>query len=235
MFDEKRRRFLRQAGLGLAAAGAGGLVLRADARPTPPAPDAAEAARALLQAPATQASPPAPGALRKTAPMPFGPAYKQGAPFRAKLCPPFEPGTPFVLSGRVWAFDTKRPLAGVVLDFWHVDHRGNYSAGDGDFRNRGRLMTNEAGYYELESVRPVPYQPNAAGAPDFWRCAHFHLLAASPGYKQLVTEIHFTDDPKGKTDGMYRPELAVTPLRRGEGGRHFETAAFDIVLEREGA
>jgi len=234
MFDGKRREFLRQTGLGLAAAGAAGLVLRADARPTPPAPDAAEAGRVLLQMSATPQAAVAPkGELQTTAPMPFGPWYKQGAPFRAKLSPPFEPGTPFVLSGRVWAFDTKRPLAGVVLDVWHVDHRGNYSAGDGDFRNRGRLVSNEAGHYELESVRPVPYQPNAAAAPAFWRCAHFHLLAAAPGYKQLVTEIHFHDDPKGKTDRMFTPALAVTPERREAHGKQFETAVFDIVLERE--
>ena len=203
-------------------------------RPTPPAPDAEEAGRALLRMAATpQAAAAAKGELKATAPMPFGPWYKQGAPFRAKISPPFEPGTAFVMSGRVWAFDTKWPLAGVVLDVWHVDHRGNYSGGDGDFRNRGRLVTNEAGYYEFESIRPVPYQPNAAAAPNFWRCAHFHLLAAAPGYKQLVTEIHFRDDPKGKTDQMFRPDLAVAPERREVNGRPFEAAVFDIVLERE--
>lgn len=233
MVDEKRRRFLRQTGWGLAAAGVGGLVLRADATPTPRIAHAEEAGRALFQTSAAKEMIAAQGELKKTAAMPFGPWYKQGAPFRAKISPPFEPGTPFVMSGRVWAFDTKRPLPGVVLDVWHVDHQGNYSPGDGDFKNRGRLVTNEAGYYEFESVRPVPYQPNAAGSPDFWRCAHFHLLAACPGYKQLVTEIHFHDDPKRKTDQMFRPELAVTPERREAGGKHFEAAVFDIVLERE--
>ncbi|MDQ3803943.1 MAG: hypothetical protein M3416_08965 [Acidobacteriota bacterium] len=234
MVDEQRRNFLRRTGLGLAAAGAAGLVLRADAPPTPPSPRDEEAGRVLVQmgAPA-QGAAAAAGELKKTAAMPFGPWYKQGAPFRAKLSPPFEPGTPFVMTGRVWAFDTKRPLAGVVLDVWHVDHQGRYSAGDGDFKNRGRLVTNEAGYYEFESVRPVPYQPNPAGSPDFWRCAHFHLIASGPGYKQLVTELHFHDDPKRKIDGMFRPELAVTVERREANGKHFEAAVFDIVLERE--
>jgi catechol 1,2-dioxygenase len=236
MINENRRRFLRQTGVGLAAAGATGLVLRADARPTPPAPHAEEAGRVLIQlGPAPKELPAAQGPLKKTAEMPYGPAYRQGAPFRAKLSPPFEPGTYFLLSGRVWAFDTKRPLAGVVLDFWHVDNQGRYSAGGGDFKNRGRLVTAEDGSYELESIRPVPYQPDAQGSPQFWRCAHFHLLAARPGYKTLVTEIHFRDDPKQKVDGMYRAELAVQPERRTAAGQPYEQAVFDIVLEPEAA
>jgi catechol 1,2-dioxygenase len=234
MINESRRRFLRQTGVGLAAAGAAGLVLRADARPTPPAPHGEGAGRVLLQlGPPPQQPAVAPGELKKTAEMPYGPAYKQGAPFRAKLSPPFEPGTPFILRGRVWAFDTRRPLAGVVLDFWHVDHQGRYSADDGNFRNRGRLLTSEAGAYELESIKPVPYQPDAAGFPQLWRCAHFHFVANAPGYKQLVTEIQFHDDPRRKSDGAFRPELAVAPERRESHGRHYETAVFDIVLEPE--
>ena len=44
----------------------------------------------------------------------------------------------FILSGRVWALDTKRPLPGVVLDFWTIDMQEKYSDGVTDFRNRGR-------------------------------------------------------------------------------------------------
>ena len=236
MINQGRRKFLQQAGVGMATVGVAGLVLRADARPTPQGPHADEAGPVRLQlGPAVMELATPRGELKKTADMPYGPWYKQGAPFRAKLSPPFEPGTPFVLTGRVWALDTRRPLAGVVLDFWHVDHQGQYSAGDGDFKNRGRLVTSETGSYELESIRPVPYQPNPTGAPDFWRCAHFHLLAVCPGYKQLVTEIHFQDDPRRKTDQMFRPELAVAAERREANGRHYEAAVFDIVLEREAA
>lgn len=132
-----------------------------------------------------------------------------------------------------WAFDTKRPLPGVVLDFWHVDSNEKYSDGVTDFRNRGRLVTSETGYYEVEGIRPIPYRPNPSN-PNFWRCAHFHLLAVCPGYKPLVTEIHFKDDPK-MSDSMYRPENAIAPVKRTVNGASFETAVFDIVLERETA
>lgn len=228
-----RRDFLQRTVVGLAGVGAAGLVLRSDAQPTLATVSGDEANRVLIQMGAI----PKEGAsakveLKRVTPVSFGPWYRPGAPFRAKLSLPGEPGTPFVLSGRAWAFDTKRPLAGVVLDLWHVDMQEKYSDGVTDFRNRGRLVTSETGYYELESIRPIPYRPNPSG--NFWRCAHFHLLAVCPGYKPLVTEIHFKEDPK-MSDSMYRPENAIAPEKRTVNGASFETGVFDIVLEREAA
>src|SRR5215218_1348744 len=122
----KRREFI-----GLAAAGAAGLILRADAMPTRAVAGAdEEAGRVLIQmGPPSKELAKAPGELKKITPIVYGPFYRAGAPFRGKLCPPGEPGTPFVLSGRVWAFDTKRPLPGAVLDIWHVDMKEKYSDG----------------------------------------------------------------------------------------------------------
>ena len=232
MMNSKRREFLQQSGMSLAAVGVAGLVLRADALPTRAAPSEGEAGRVLIQMePPPKELTKASGELKKITPVVHGPFYRPGAPFRGKLCPPGEPGTTFVLTGRVWAFDTKRPLPGVVLDIWHVDMREQYSDGVKDLRNRGRLVSSETGAYEVESIRPIPYRPNPSGAPDFWRCAHFHLLAVLPGYKPLVTEIHFKDDPK-KTDQMYRPENAIAVERHTANGKTFETGVFDIVLER---
>jgi protocatechuate 3,4-dioxygenase beta subunit len=170
--------------------------------------------------------------LKKVTPQPYGPFYRAGSPFRGKLSVVGEPGTTFVLSGRVWAYDSKRPLPGVVLDFWHVDINEKYSNGTTDFRNRGRLVSSETGYYELESIRPIPYRPNPTGAPDFWRCAHFHLVAICPGYQPLVTEIHFQNDAK-RNDPMYRVENAIAVEERSVNGKSFQTGVFDVVLERE--
>ncbi|MEW6129427.1 MAG: hypothetical protein AB1757_20470 [Acidobacteriota bacterium] len=235
MPDKNRRLFLQQSGLGLAAVSVAGWVLRTDARPTPASVLEDGAERVLIQmGAASKENIMATGELKKITPVSIGPAYKPGAPFRGKLCSPFEPGTPFVMTGRVWSFDSKRPLPGVVLDFWHVDNQGVYSNGNGDFKNRGRLLSSENGYYEFESIRPVPYQPNPSDAK-FWRCAHFHLMAVCPGYKPLITEIHFKDDPKQKMDSMYRTELAVAPDKRVVNGKTIETAVFDIVLERDGS
>jgi len=227
MFDGKRRKFLQHGAAGLAAAGVSGLVLRSDAQPTREiSRDGAD--QILIQMGAAPQDVPTKPDLKKVTPQPYGPFYRTGAPFRGKLSLPGEPGTTFVLSGRVWAFDTKRPLAGAVLDFWHVDMNEKYSNGTTDFRNRGRLVSSESGLYELESIRPIPYRPDPNG--NFWRCAHFHLLAVCPGYQPLVTEIHFQGDPK-KSDPMYRIENAITVEERNVNGKTFQAGVFDIVLE----
>jgi len=224
MVDSTRRSFLKRTAVGLAAAGVSGLVLRSDAQPT----QQVNRDMVLVQLGSATQEVAAKADLKRTTPQPYGPFYRTGAPFRGKLSLPGEPGTTFILSGRVWAFDTKRPLPGAVLDFWHVDMQEKYSNGTTDFRNRGRLISSETGQYELESIRPIPYRPNPTGAPEFWRCAHFHLVAIAPGYQPLVTEIHFQGDPK-KSDPMYRIENAIAVETR----KGFESGVFDIVLERE--
>ncbi len=233
MAKATRRNFLVNTGLGLAGIGSAGLLLRTGASPTLATVSGEEANRVLIQMGTIPAEAVAAKVdLKPVIPMSYGPWYKAGAPFRAKLSLPGEPGTTFVLSGRVWAFDTKRPLPGVVLDFWHVDMQEQYSDGVTDFRNRGRLISSENGYYELESIRPIPYRPNPKSSPNFWRCAHYHLAAFCPGYEPLVTEIHFKDDPK-MSDSMYRPENAIAPEKRSVNGATFETALFDVVLKRQ--
>ncbi len=235
MNETTRRSFLQQTGLGLTGLSVATLVLPANTHPTLATVSGEDANRVLIQMGAIPKEPASPrNALKRITPISYGPWYRQGAPFRAKLSTPGEPGTTFILSGRAWAFDTKRPLPGVVLDFWHVDLQEKYSDGVTDFRNRGRLVTAESGYYEVESIRPIPYRPNPSGSPSFWRCAHFHLLAVCPGYKPLVTEIHFKEDPK-MSDSMYRPENAIAPEKRTVNGASFEVGVFDIVLERETA
>jgi catechol 1,2-dioxygenase len=234
MLDLTRRTFLQQSAIGLATIGVSGLVLNCNAQPTQEV-NHARSDRILIQmGPAQQESITAKGELKKVIPQPYGPFYRAGAPFRGKLSLPGEAGTTFVLSGRVWAYDTKRPLPGVVLDFWHVDLQEKYSNGTTDFRNRGRLVSSETGQYELESIRPIPYRPNPTGAPDFWRCAHFHLVAICPGYQPLVTEIHFQGDSK-KNDPMYRLENAIVVEDRSVNGKTFQTGVFDVVLEPESA
>ena len=231
MFDSTRRAFLQQTAMGLATVGASGLLLHCDAQPTQEI-NRNHSDQVLIQMGPGQPAPPPTAELKKTTPQPYGPFYRTGAPFRGKLSLPGEPGTLFILSGRVWAFDTKRPLPGAVLDFWHVDMQEKYSNGTTDFRNRGRLVSSETGYYELESIRPIPYRPNPTGAPDFWRCAHYHVVAACPGYQPLVTEIHFQGDPK-RSDPMYRIENAIAPEDKKINGTSFQTGVFDLVLERE--
>ncbi len=119
MTELTRRDFLKQASLGLAATGVARLVLRAEATPTAASKNI-EISETVLQ---QMGEPPVPimmqDNIKPTQKSQLGPFYRAGAPFRAKVTPPFEPGTVLIVAGRVWGHDTKKPLSGAVLDVWH--------------------------------------------------------------------------------------------------------------------
>ena len=223
----KRREFIQQSGLGLALAGASALVLRSDAMPTPRSPDADEA-ETLFQETLGAYRPDDKSDLKPTVSRELGPFYRKGAPYRAKLTPPFEPGTVLVVTGRIWSFATKKPLANASLDLWQVDNQTkDYSNGNGDFKNRARLIADETGAYEFETVHPVSYSPG----PNFWRSPHVHFIAAAAGHKQLVSELFFKGDEKQDIDSLFHPSLAMTVQAKTVNGQRYEAVVFDIVLE----
>ena len=222
----KRRVFLQQTGFGLAMIGASGLVLRSDARPTPRSHDAAEAEMLFKEVSGVELDDKTD--LKPTVSRELGPFYRSGSPYRAKLTPPFEPGTVLVVTGRIWSFETKKPVAGAALDLWQVDNQtADYSAGNGDFKNRARLVTDESGAFEFETVHPIPYTPG----PNFWRSPHIHFIATAAGHKRLVSEMFFKGDAKQDIDQLFHPALAVPVVKKSINTKDYETAIFDIVLE----
>ena len=206
MFDSTRRAFLQQTAMGLATVGATGLILRCDAQPT----QEINRNHVLIQMGPTPAAVTPTAELKKITPQPYGPFYRTGAPFRGKLSLPGEPGTTFILSGRVWAFDTKRPLPGAVLDFWHVDMQEKYSNGVSDFRNRGRLVSSETGYYELESIRPIPYRPDPTG-----RFLAVRALSSRRGLSRLPATRY--RDPFSRRSQAKRSDVSSGERDRGRG------------------
>jgi len=224
----KRRDFLQQTGFGLAMIGASGLVLRSDARPTPRSLDASDAETLFEEISNLRLDDKKD--LKPTVSRDLGPFYRTGAPYRAKLTPPFEPGAVLVVTGRIWSFETKKPIAGAALDLWQVDNQtADYSKGGGDFKNRARLVTDETGAFEFETVHPIPYNPS----PDFWRSPHIHFIATAARHKTLVSEMFFKGDAKQDIDRLFHPSLAVAVEKKKINGKDYETAVFDIVLEIE--
>jgi catechol 1,2-dioxygenase len=143
---------------------------------------------------------------------------------------PLEPGIVLVVTGRVWSFGTKRPLPNAMLDLWQVDNQTrDYSNGGGEFKNRARLLTDENGAYEFETVHPVPYQPG----PNFWRSPHVHFIATAASHKRLVSELFFKGDEKQDIDQLFHSSLAMPVQSRAVKGQRFETVVFDIVLEAD--
>lgn len=225
---------------GLAAAGAAGLTLRADALPTLPSGDllhypelkvlCGECEDSLLPGQAGLTLPPG---ARPTEDNILGPYFREGAPFRAKITPPLIKGTTLVIRGRVWGFDTKKPLANALLDIWQADANGRYDNDDpkkppakGVYVNRARVLTDETGYYEYETVHPGPYQTG----PTAWRPSHIHYIARKAGYATLVTQLYFKGDRYNATDEFIKPSLIITLDQARTAGGAIETGVFDVVL-----
>lgn len=230
MSAPSRREFLRGSALGLSA-GLGVLLLRADAQPTEASGTAGDYLAFLQQEQPRAAAPAA-----KWAPTEdniLGPFYRPGAPFRGKITPPLEPGDVLLISGRVWAFDTKKPLVNAIVEIWQANAKGRYDNDDprnppakNVFKNRARLITDETGYYEYETIKPGYYQIG----PDAWRPSHIHYLVRAKGYKELVTQLYFKGSKYNDSDQFIKQSLIIDVNRVKVDDRAYDVGVFDIVL-----
>jgi len=236
MSNLTRRQLIRQSLSGLAAGGIASLTLRADAGPTDATPDVHEY-RAFLDDSGIPQVQPA-GKWEASHEDILGPYFLKGAPFRGKVTPPLEPGDLLVVRGRVWGYDTKKPIASALLDVWQADARGNYDLIDPNkppprrkFRNRIRLLTDETGYYEYETIRPGAYRIGAG--PQGFRPAHIHYMVQVGGYKKLITQLYFAGDRHLKTDRWAsQSNLVIEPQEVKVAGGTYELGTFDLVLDR---
>lgn len=147
-----------------------------------------------------------------------GPFYKAGAPNRATLVAPRDPGERLVLTGTVR--NTRcEPIAGAVLDIWHADARGDYD-NDG-WGLRGTLTTDALGRWRLDSIVPGRYLNGRRYRPSH---VHFKLRAAE--MRELTTQLYFAGDPYLEGDPFVVRSL-VMPHRVERAARR---AAFDFVL-----
>ncbi len=92
--------------------------------------------------------------------------------------------------------------------------------------NRARLVTDETGYYEFESIHPAPYQVGK----NAWRPAHIHYLVRAAGYKSLITQLYFKGDPHNKTDEFIKESLIIEVRTQKTRNGSYEAGVFDIVL-----
>jgi protocatechuate 3,4-dioxygenase beta subunit len=123
------------------------------------------------------------------------------------------------------------PLADAVVDIWHCDATGNYSA-EGETYLRGAQVTNEGGVAEFTTIYPGWYPG---------RTVHIHAKVHVDRQTVLTTQFAFDDElservfaaepyasHEGRTtfnenDGLYSEELELTLSKKGEGYRGLMT------------
>ncbi|MCA9428684.1 MAG: twin-arginine translocation pathway signal protein [Candidatus Omnitrophica bacterium] len=228
-----RRGFLGAAGLGIAGLGARRLTL-ADATESAENPTGKD--RLLVDK--LRGESPTESILTPTEDNALGPFYIEGAPHRAKLTPPLEPGVPLLIRGQVWSLANEKPIPMAVLDVWQANAAGEYDnrktsgvTTPDDFHYRARMLTDENGYYEFETIHPGAYQLGRSQ----WRPSHIHYLIQAPGHQTLITQLYFKGDPRNEPDSLFKPSLAIDVAKVKTANGEYEAGVFDIVLKAEGA
>ncbi|GAB4099755.1 catechol 1,2-dioxygenase [Sinomonas halotolerans] len=155
-----------------------------------------------------------------------------------------EPGTELVWRGHVRDLEG-RGLAGATVEVWHADADGFYSQyapGLPEWNLRGTVVTAADGSFEVQTMRPAPYQIPTDGACGkliaaagwhAWRPAHIHVKVSAPGQQQLTAQLYFPGDAHNEDDiaSAVKPELMLDP-KPAAGGRG-EEMVYDFVLDPE--
>ncbi len=138
------------------------------------------------------------------------------------------------------------PVAGVMLDVWEDAPNGLYENHDPDqpdFNLRGRLVTDEKGYYAFVGLRPVPYPiPDNDPAGELLRAmghhpnrpGHMHFVISKDGYRTLVSQIYDEDSAWLDDDSVFAVrESLVAKFNKTEAGAETDlNMKFDFVLRK---
>lgn len=155
-----------------------------------------------------------------------------------------EPGTPLKFSGQVRSTDGT-PLKDARVELWHADSDGFYSQfapGIPEWNLRSTWVVNENGEFEINTIRPAPYQIPTDGACGqliaaagwhAWRPAHLHFKVHAPGHELLTAQLYFPGDEHNDDDiaSAVKPELMLDPQPAASGKG--ENVQYDFVLDPE--
>jgi protocatechuate 3,4-dioxygenase beta subunit len=147
-----------------------------------------------------------------------GPFYTPRTPQRTSLLEPGMTGTRIVLEGRVYSRGC-RPVSAALIDFWHADDEGEYD--NVGFRLRGHQFTDRDGRWRLETIVPGVYPG---------RTRHFHVKVQAPRGRVLTTQLYFPDEPRNRSDRLFRPELLMAVGDEDGVGGPSKRARFNFVL-----
>lgn len=144
-----------------------------------------------------------------------GPFFKPSSPERAELLEPGMKGQPIVLAGFVLT-RTCNPVPRALVDLWQADDAGEYD--NKGFRLRGHQYADAEGRFRFRTIVPGAYEG---------RTRHFHVKVQAPGRSVLTTQLYFPDEPRNRSDGLFRRALLMQ-VAKAEG----ELAGrFDFVID----
>lgn len=141
-------------------------------------------------------------------------------------------GTPMFVSGRV-VDDTGHPIVGAKVDTWHSDGEGRYDVQQTEklhdhFAMRALLTTDDDGRFWYRSVTPRFYpvptdgpcgEILSAANRSPMRPQHVHFWFNADGYRPLITQLFWREDPYLGHDAVFADQDSLTAdfVRHGPG------------------
>jgi len=151
-----------------------------------------------------------------TSPNMEGPYYTPGSPERNSLIETGMPGTPILISGQVFNQECN-PIPGARVDFWQADANGVYD--NAGFTLRGHVISDQNGYYAIETIAPGLY----TGRP-----AHIHVKVFAPDGRELLTTQLYFPGSEDSPDVQTAPDLLVSYQGLDEQSR--QQVLFNFVV-----
>ena len=176
--SEHRRRCLKISG---------GLILQVGLM----APAILTTRKSWAQQPAT------PSCGEPTPPQIAGPFFISQSPERSSLIEPGMKANRMRLTGQVMDASC-RPVAGVLLDFWQCDDKGDYD--NQGFRLRGHQFANNQGQFVLDTLVPGAYPG---------RTPHLHVRVQRKGGPILTTQLYLPGHPGNAKDFLFDSRLLM--------------------------
>jgi protocatechuate 3,4-dioxygenase beta subunit len=130
-------------------------------------------------------------------------------------------------------------VRGARLVVWQANCFGRYvhpndcsqAPTDPNFIGFVEILTNDAGFYRLKTVKPGAY----AAAPDRMRPPHIHFEIYGK-FERLITQMYFPGEPLNAGDRLLmsaqRPDLLIARAVAPEPTLAHPTFQFEIVLTR---
>lgn len=156
----------------------------------------------------------------------LGPFYKPNAPLRENIIPEGASGEPLIVKGKVYG-DCETVLEDALVEIWNADSEGEYDeVKSATFNFRGSNKTNVDGDYKFKTIVPGKYLNGS-----IYRPSHIHFKITATGYRDLVSQIYFKDDPHISTDRWAsdpKAENRILSFQKDSEG--IDNVNFDIFL-----
>jgi protocatechuate 3,4-dioxygenase beta subunit len=163
-----------------------------------------------------------------------GPFYTENAPDLVdnQLASSSEPGTRLIISGYVRTLDCSLTISDATIDVWQATDDGQYD--NSGFNLRGKVYSNEQGFYSIETILPGKYLNGAS-----YRPRHIHLKITTPGFATITTQLYFEGDSDiagdaaaSITNGTYDATSRIIPIALNGQGQYEGT--WDIIVDGNG-